>query len=627
MGIPRIDVAQMSYSLIIALLYVLLVGAVAQAQVAPAPGQDEGPMERTELVITYTRDETPRDEVAGDITVVTKKDMEKMPAVTAAEVLQNVPGVFVSFSGGPGSFAAANIQGCMDRQVAVYQDGVPLGMFANPVTDLSAIPVNIIDRIEVYKGAASSVWGSAMGGVINIITREPDSSKPFTGNISASGGEDQTAKGSAAFAGTMDRMGYFMAASHNSSSDFVPHTRYWDDSAYGKVNYALGSSSRLSFVYSYDEGKSEMPFPNFWDALSRQRSYQRILSETKLSDAVTLTLEGRHQLFDTSILDNFDAAGLKSSYFVNYSEMLWGTSARLSYRESANTLGVGFDGDWGQYDFNQYSTTYDSGNWAVYANDTYRLGRLALNGGLRLDNNIDFGSAISPSGGAVYSLPWMNALVRMQIAKGFSAPPGAWVNDPRAGNKDLKPETAMNYQLGGEVQPFQFLKLTAGLFLADVDNLIRAVPVDPVHFVNKFENVDRAIRKGFEVDASARLTSTLTLNVGGSYIDVRDDRTGEAIKDIPRVLYNASLSYSYERMSHSIVGRYVDNNSSHPETHDKVFVFDYLFKYRLPLSQQSGAEPVTLFAAIYDLTDSGYLYRTSFPQPGRRFEGGMSFHF
>ena len=125
----------------------------------------------------------------------------------------------------------------------------------------------------------------------------------------------------------------------------------------------------------------------------------------------------------------------------------------------------------------------------------------------------------------------------------------------------------------------------------------------------------------------ATVTPSLSLSLGGTYVDVRNDQTGEVMKNVPRSLLNTSVSYVWKQTTQTLVGRYVDNNTDYPETHDKVFVFDYLFKVRLPFSQVAGKAPVTLFAAVYDLTDANYLYRNSFPQPGRRVEGGVSFQF
>jgi hypothetical protein len=146
----------------------------------------------------------------------------------------------------------------------------------------------------------------------------------------------------------------------------------------------------------------------------------------------------------------------------------------------------------------------------------------------------------------------------------------------------------------------------------------------------KWGNIDEATRRGVEGRIGVHFTtgplSGLALAFGGSFIDVQNAETDEVIKDIPRVLYDASASYTCKRVIQSITGRYVDTNSSFPETHDKVFVFDYLIRVRLPSPPCVKLTP-SLFAAVHNFTDSDYLYRSVFLQPGRWVEGCMRFEF
>ncbi|MBW2741232.1 MAG: TonB-dependent receptor [Deltaproteobacteria bacterium] len=289
----------------------------------------------------------------------------------------------------------------------------------------------------------------------------------------------------------------------------------------------------------------------------------------------------------------------------------------------SNTLNLGFDGDWGRYDwinFKQEYRTGDTGNWAAYANDTFSLGDFSLNAGLRYDHNDDFGSEVSPSAGLVYRLFGGKALMRTQIARGFSAPSASWVHDPEFGNPELEPEIAKNYQAGVEVQPFKPLQLKLNFFRADVKNLIHHNSI-----TRKYENIDKVTRKGVEGEIRANFDFGLALSFGGSYVFVRNDITGLVIEDITRKQFNASSVYTYKWMTHSIVGRYIDHNSSYTETHDRMFIFDYLLKARLPFLKSYGKP--TLFGAVYNIFDSNYLYREVCPQPKRWVEGGISIEF
>jgi len=582
--------------------------------------------ELEEIVVSATRLQAPRQEVAANITVITRDDIEKMPVSSAAEVLQHVPGIYVEFNGGLGSQATAAIQGSDVRHVAVYQDGVPLNQLANPMTDLSYLPVDTIERIEIYKGAASSAWGSALGGVINIITKEPDSKKPFAADIRASYGEFKTLKGRGTFSGTKDRLGYLLSLTHEESDGFIDHTEYEQEAVYGKINYELGETSRLNFAYSYNEGSNADPVLNdleilgehFWDDLDRKRTYERLLFETSPTENFGLTIEGRHHRFYNRIDDVFSD---HREIFNDYKDETWGISARMSYdTNDVNRLALGFDEDWGRYEFINYAKDYETRNWAAYANDTLTVGDFSFNAGIRYDDNDYFGSAVSPSGGVVYRIPGVDALIRGQVAKGFSAPPAAWVQDPQSGNKDLKPEIGINYQIGGEVRPFKFLRLELNLFRSDIEDLI-----DYNWDTQKWENIDKVTRQGVEGNIRATFDFGLMLSFGGSFVDVRDEETDEVKKDIPRILYNVSASYTHEWMTHSLVGKYIYHNSSYPETRDQVFIFDYLFKVKLPFPDRYGK--LNLFGAVHNLTNSTYIYRYVFPQPDRWIEAGVSFEF
>ena len=613
----------------------LWMAVLLQMMVAPitmASGTTGAPIQKetgnshqlSEIVVSATREDTPKQDVAANIIAVDREAIEKMPAATAAEVLQYVPGVYVEFAGGPGSMAVARIQGSEVRHVAVYIDGVPLNQLANPLTDLNYLPVDAIERIEVYKGAASSAWGSSLGGVINIITREPDANTPAAGMIRSSFGKADTFKNRANVRGTIQKAGYFLSVTGDHSDGFMENSAYNQSAFYGKLNYDIGTAGRMNFVYSWDKGESEDPlinYPDFWDDIEQERIYQRLLYETNVTDSLSMTVEARHHEYDAFIEDVF--ADFRMVYN-DYEEESWGGSVRLNYRPDAeNIVNLGFDGDWGEFDWINYTREYDTRNWAVYANDTFTRDNLSVNAGVRYDDNRDFGSEVSPSAGVVYRLfddqAPIRPMIRAQVARGFSAPPAAWVKDPVYGTPDLNPETAINYQLGSEVWFCKFFRFEVNLFYADVDDLIQYDPD-----TRKFQNIEKVVRQGVEGILSASFDCGLDLSFSGSFTDVEDDTTGDTIKDIPKEQYQTSAAYTWQWMTHTLYGKYTDYNSTYPETRDKKFVFDYKFAANLPESIGNRAE---LFCAVYNIFNSQVVYRSVWPQPDRWLEAGVSVSF
>ena len=123
------------------------------------------------VVMSPSRSPKPISQVAENMTVVTAAEIELMNAHTLAEVLNTITGVEVWMLGGPGQVAQASILGSAPSHVTVLMDGVVLNAINTNIAFVGQFPVQNIEKVEIIKGPASSAWGSALGGVVNIITK------------------------------------------------------------------------------------------------------------------------------------------------------------------------------------------------------------------------------------------------------------------------------------------------------------------------------------------------------------------------------------------------------------------------------------------------------------------------
>ncbi|QDR81794.1 TonB-dependent receptor domain-containing protein [Sporomusa termitida] len=90
------------------------------------------------------------------------------------ELLDRVPGLFIQRINGVGHYTVARMRGSTAAQVAVFVDGVMMNLTGDAAVNLSAIPAENIERIEVYRGYVPARFaGAPMGGVINIVTKKP----------------------------------------------------------------------------------------------------------------------------------------------------------------------------------------------------------------------------------------------------------------------------------------------------------------------------------------------------------------------------------------------------------------------------------------------------------------------
>lgn len=126
-----------------------------------------------DTVVSASREPLPASRVGSAVTVITRSDIEARQALTAADLLRDVPGVTLGRSGSFGGQTDVRIRGAESNHTLVLIDGIKVNDPSLSQTfDFSQITANEIERIEVLRGPQSSIYGSeAVGGVINIVTR------------------------------------------------------------------------------------------------------------------------------------------------------------------------------------------------------------------------------------------------------------------------------------------------------------------------------------------------------------------------------------------------------------------------------------------------------------------------
>ncbi|MEO6951297.1 MAG: TonB-dependent receptor [Polyangia bacterium] len=136
----------------------------------------------------------------ADETDAQRRERESLPLATiidarhataaqasVADLLSGEVGVRVRSRGGLGSFTSVSLRGSEESEVAVFLDGVPLSRAASGAIDLSEIPADGLERIEIYRGAPPIQLGAeAVGGVINLVSRR--ATKTWAGGAQLGGG-------------------------------------------------------------------------------------------------------------------------------------------------------------------------------------------------------------------------------------------------------------------------------------------------------------------------------------------------------------------------------------------------------------------------------------------------------
>ena len=141
----------------------------------------DGPLvQMEEVVVTGTRTKEEIKNVPNAVIVIGAQEMAASSAKNVGELLKETSTVDVTGYGSLGSAQSVSIRGSSASQVLVMIDGRPINSITFGSADLSQIPLDNVERIEIVKGPTSHLYGAnALGGVINVITKKPPASTLF----------------------------------------------------------------------------------------------------------------------------------------------------------------------------------------------------------------------------------------------------------------------------------------------------------------------------------------------------------------------------------------------------------------------------------------------------------------
>jgi iron complex outermembrane receptor protein len=229
-----------------------IVAAPAAAQTDPPSADSARTYGLAPVVVTAERVRAPLATTAAAVSVVTGEELRRAPVRTLADALQRVPGLAFVDLDGLGLTPVPTVRGFYGGGEAEYVvllvDGKPLGALQTGVVPWELVPVDAVERIEVMRGATSSLFGdAALGGVVNVVTRG-EGVRGARWNVS--GGELGSWRGAASVAGP--RGSVFGSAQR--TDGFRDHSGRTSAVAGGALPFALGrGTATLSALTTWRE--------------------------------------------------------------------------------------------------------------------------------------------------------------------------------------------------------------------------------------------------------------------------------------------------------------------------------------------------------------------------------------
>ncbi len=563
--------------------------------------------EGKDLVVSASRTPKPLSQVAENITIVTAADIEALNAHTVGEVLATVTGVQMDQRRGPGNSANLMIQGAPFWHVLVLIDGVPLNNLSDSFPDLGVIPVQFVERIEIIKGPASSSWGSALGGVINIITKSPAEERRLGGALSASVGEQMTNDYRGELTGTAGNVGYYLAGTNLSADARHFSNRADETGLYGKLRWPLANQDSLLFTIGYNEGvrrEGELPSVDFLEKIEHRYLFSSLTLTSTITDQLKADLALRAA---TRHLENAHSAafGNLPVTFVS-DEASYGGSAKLSWRQELQTLVAGADFDHGNLDQQTKPALGTLDKLGLFANDTISVGPVTVTPGVRYDNSSHFGDFLSSSLGVTYSLT-EKTLFRTMAARGFSNP--TLINGPNL-------EKVWSVQAGFESTELDFCRLKTTLFQSETSDILSSLN-SPIR--------ERQRRRGVEVELQTVPLFHLSLATGLALLDVTDLESGQLVEGAPCYTVDTTVRYAWDGYRANLSGHYIRWNP-YPQFNGRYSAMIWDLALGANIAKIGGTE-LELFATVHNLF-SGSQNQFEFYENLRRWvEGGLKVRF
>ena len=611
--------------------------------------------EEKELYVqTATRSEKPLTQVAENMTVVTAKEIEAMNANSVAEVLARVPGLFVDF--GTNDFvsgAQLHIQGSESRHVTVLLDGMPVNFLSSGNAETGFIPLRIVERIEIIKGAASSAWGSGLGGVVNIITRTTGDTAIPNGMLSGSYGEANSRDLAAELRGKNGPLGYYLYAGQQASDGLRNNRDFRRTSAFGKLFLTPTRDLDITVSAGFSNPEfNEGEIPSFF-ASSKSLLRDQFLNGTfEYRATPELTVRGGTHLFTShfdqpkQFLPTFTLSPGQPFKQNITDEQTIGANLRATWSSGIQTLTVGGETSHGTLDqttnagpFLQSPPLVGQGlpasvsinsridKWGLFANDTVEFGPLSVTPGIRLDHNSFTGYVVSPSLGLTWELG-EHTVARASAARGFTSPPLSYLaggGPYLAPNNALRAEYGWSYQVGLESGLANLVNLKGTLFRNDTTKAIIQIPATAstlAVFVNQGDDT----RQGYELEAESVPFHNLSLKLGHAYMHSKSDMLVGTTNNFDNYSWLVGIKYDDRRSFTALLsGSYVywDVDSAQSAQY-KTFIWDLSATKKFRTSEKTALET---FLTIHNLFSGSHYTLSIYPNPPRWVEGGLRFKF
>jgi len=576
-----------------------------------------------EIVVTATRIGSPLEDLALSVSLLGEWEVGTSLRNSSTDLAGALPGVFIMKTGDFGR-SDVNIRGLgsKGRQALVLIDGRPDRMALFDCTVTHSFPLHDVERVEVVKGASSTLYGSgAMGGVMNVIPREVR--ERFELDMRGSAGTWDTYVTSGRLAASEGPLSGAVSADHRESAGHVENSSYRGTDITASGDAALSEGVVLKAYGKYFDGFKEEPL--------RATDDPSLVSDT--------WNEYRRGSVDLHLEGGGGAHSYGARWFRSFGEHTFsdgwhskdatdGVTINASVRP-AGPLEISGGADWRLGRGRQPEISgahWEKWEAGLYAGVEYLAGEaLTLSAGARYSVDEVSGKQVSPSFGAVWR-PREGTTLRATASHGFRSPALNELYMYPSSNDELEAESAWNYEAGLRQRMPAGLALDLSVFRMDGKNMIilagNPSPPPPV----RFSNTGDFVFNGIEASLEGRWRGGLGGSVSYSYLD-----TGRWTQGRPGTKVDLELYARRGRFTVKLSGSHVSDYFGGDDSADPIPSYTVADLY----GEGLVAGGLSAFLGIGNIGDEEYLIYTELPgtaaglyeMPGRSFAGGFRYAY